>query len=58
MSRQQFGKEIIDFELIRQKFSKMAVSIYAMEAMAYMTAGVIDSYQKPDASIEAAIVKV
>ena len=56
--RKQFGKEIIQFELIRQKFSKMAVAIYAMEAMAYMTAGIIDSYQEPDASVEAAIVKV
>lgn len=58
MSRKQFGKELIEFELIRQKFSKMAVSIYAMESMAYMTAGVIDTYQVPDASVEAAIVKV
>lgn len=58
MTRQQFNKNIIDFDLIRQKFSKMAVAIYTMESMAYMTAGVIDTYQKPDASVEAAIVKV
>ncbi|KAF6026790.1 hypothetical protein EB796_014891 [Bugula neritina] len=58
MTRKQFAKEIIEFELIRQKFAKMAVSIYAMESMSYMTAGIIDSYQKPDASLEAAIVKI
>lgn len=58
MTRKQFGKELVVFEEIQHKFSKMAVAIYAMEAMAYMTAGIIDSYQKPDASLEAAIVKV
>ena len=58
MTRKQFGKELIVFDMIQHKFSKMAVSIYAMESMAYMTAGVIDAYQKPDASLEAALVKV
>lgn len=36
----------------------MAVLTYAMESMAYLTAGVLDSYEQPDASVEAAIVKV
>ena len=36
----------------------MAITTYAMESMAYLTAGVLDSYQKPDASVEAAMVKV
>ncbi|XP_067931544.1 complex I assembly factor ACAD9, mitochondrial-like isoform X2 [Watersipora subatra] len=58
LTRKQFDKELIKFELIQQKFAKMAIAIYAMESMAYMTAGIIDAYQKPDASIEAAIVKV
>ena len=58
MTRQQFGKELVQFEAIKHKFSKMAVAVYAMESMSYMTAGIIDAYQKPDASIEAAIVKV
>ena len=34
------------------------MNIYAMESMCYMTAGILDSYQNPDAAIEAAIVKV
>lgn len=36
----------------------MAVTTYAMESMAYLTALTLDSYQQPDASVEAAIVKV
>ena len=58
MTRKQFNKEIIECELIRSKFAKMAISVYAMEAMSYMTAGIIDAYQEPDASLEAAMVKV
>ena len=34
------------------------MTVYAMESMAYMTAGILDSHEKPDAAIEAAIVKV
>ena len=29
-----------------------------MESMAYLTAGLIDKYEKPDLSVEAAMVKV
>ena len=36
----------------------MAVTTYAMESMAYLTAGIIDEYQEPDCSVEAAMVKV
>ena len=39
ITRKQFGKPLKDFELIQEKFAKMATSIYAMESMAYMTAG-------------------
>lgn len=58
VTRKQFNKEIIEYDLIRSKFAKMAVSVYAMESMSYMTAGIIDAYQEPDASVEAAMVKV
>ena len=37
--RKQFGKPLKDFELMQEKFAKMACSIYAMESMAYLTAG-------------------
>ena len=42
----------------QEKFAKMALRCYVMESMAYMTAGILDNHEKPDASVEAAIVKV
>jgi hypothetical protein len=36
----------------------MTITTYAMESMAYLTAGTLDLHQKPDVSLEAAIVKV
>lgn len=39
INRKQFGKPLKDFELMQEKFAKMACSIYAMESMAYLTAG-------------------
>ena len=44
--------------LFQEKFAKMAITTYAMESMAYLTAGTLDNHQKPDASVEAAMVKV
>lgn len=39
VTRKQFGKSISEFELIQEKFAKMASTIYAMESMAYLTSG-------------------
>lgn len=39
IQRKQFGKALREFELIQEKFAKMATSVYAMESMAYLTAG-------------------
>ena len=36
----------------------MAVYAYAMESMAYRTAAILDENDEPDASVEAAMVKV
>lgn len=58
MERKQFGRHLSDFALIREKFARMSVHIYAMESMAYLTAGVIDGQENADCSVEAAIVKV
>jgi alkylation response protein AidB-like acyl-CoA dehydrogenase len=41
--RQQFGKPIAEFDLIRKKIGDIATSIYAAESMAYRTAGLIDA---------------
>ncbi|XP_071082793.1 complex I assembly factor ACAD9, mitochondrial-like isoform X1 [Haliotis cracherodii] len=57
-TRSQFGRKLAEFGLIQEKFAKMAVTVYAMESMAYLTAGIIDQYDQPDCSVEAAMVKV
>lgn len=41
VSRKQFGKALMEFELIQEKFAKMACTVYAMESMAYLTSGAI-----------------
>lgn len=56
--RKQFGHQLKEFAMIKEKFAGMAVNIYAMESMAYLTAGMLDGQQDPDCSVEAAIVKV
>ncbi|XP_063602339.1 complex I assembly factor ACAD9, mitochondrial-like [Penaeus indicus] len=58
MERKQFGRHLTDFALIREKFARMCVHIYAMESMAYLTAGVLDGQENADCSVEAAIVKI
>ena len=57
-TRVQFGKSLKEFEMIQEKFAKMACTVYAMESMAYLTAGMLDSYDAPDCAMEAAMVKV
>lgn len=44
--------------VIREKLAKAACSIYAIESMIYLTTGIIDTYEKADVDIEAAIIKV
>jgi len=60
--RKQFGKSLAEFELIQQKIFNMSQEAYAMESMAYMTAGQLDKLDEdgnpPDCSIEAAMVKI
>ncbi|KDR19102.1 hypothetical protein L798_06335, partial [Zootermopsis nevadensis] len=58
INRQQFGKPLAEFELIQEKFAKITCLTYAMESMAYLTAGMLDTYENPDCAVEAAIVKV
>jgi acyl-CoA dehydrogenase family member 9 len=56
--RKQFGKQLKEFEIIKEKVAKISMDVYAMESMAYMTAGILDSYTDPDCAMEAAMVKV
>ena len=55
--RQQFGKKLRDFGLIKKKFADMAISVYAAESMTYMTCGLMDRGSR-DYAIEAAMSKV
>lgn len=56
-SRQQFGKPIADFGLMKQKIGHMVVECYATEAVVNMVAGLVDQGYE-DYAVEAAISKV
>jgi len=55
--RQQFGKPIAEYGLIKQKLGHMVVDCYAAEATVAMVAGLIDRGVE-DYAVEAAISKV
>jgi acyl-CoA dehydrogenase family protein 9 len=55
--RRQFQTRIADFEMVRAKFARMVVNTYALEAMVYLTAGLIDR-GLPDYSLEGACCKI
>jgi acyl-CoA dehydrogenase family protein 9 len=56
-NRRQFGRPIVEFEMIEEKIALMAVNLYAMEAMTYLTAGLCD-HGVHDYSVESAMGKV
>jgi len=55
--RRQFGRPLADLELIKKKLAYLAATAYAMEAMTYETAALIDSGAE-DYMLETAILKV
>ncbi len=55
--RRQFGTPIAEFEMIRNKFSRMVANTYALESMVYLTAALIDR-GLPDYSLEGACCKI
>lgn len=57
LEREQFGRSIADFGLIKKKISDMTVDCFAAESAVWMVAQYIDSGSS-DYSIEAAISKV
>lgn len=54
--RRQFGRSVVEFEMLREKFAEMALDVFALESMVYLTAGMIA--RGDDAAVEAAICKV
>ncbi len=55
--RKQFGRPIGDFHLIRQKIASMAEAVFAMDAMTYLSAGMVDRHDD-DLMLETAICKL
>jgi acyl-CoA dehydrogenase family protein 9 len=56
-TRFQFGRPLSDFELVRQMVANMAAMDYAMDAVLYMTTGMLDRHDE-DIMMETAICKV
>jgi acyl-CoA dehydrogenase family member 9 len=55
--RQQFGRPIAEFELIREKLGRCAQEIHALECMTFLTTGLADRGHE-DLALEAAACKV
>ena len=55
--RYQFGDPLSDKQLVKQRIAHMAAMTYAMDAMLYMTTGMLDRGDK-DIMVETAICKV
>ncbi|MEL6798058.1 MAG: acyl-CoA dehydrogenase, partial [Planctomycetota bacterium] len=56
-TRYQFGDPLSDKQLVKQRIAHMAAMVYAMDAMLYMTTGMLDRGDK-DIMVETAICKV
>ena len=56
-AREQFGRPLIDFELVEEKAAWMATSIYGLESMSYLTTGLVD-LGVADFSLESAMTKI
>ncbi len=56
-TRQQFGRPIGEFHLVKQKLARMAETVFAMDAMTYLAAGLVDRHAE-DIVLETAICKL
>jgi len=55
--RHQFGQPLADFELVEEKVGWLVSYLYGLEAMCFLTTGLVDK-GVPDYSLESAICKV
>ncbi|MBS2018755.1 MAG: acyl-CoA dehydrogenase family protein [Deltaproteobacteria bacterium] len=55
--RKTFGRNIGEFGLVRDKVAQMSSELFALESMAYLTTGLVDS-GRCDFTVESAICKV
>ncbi|MDQ4137872.1 MAG: hypothetical protein M3116_03365, partial [Actinomycetota bacterium] len=53
----QFGRELIDFEMVEEKLAWMNTRIYGLESASYLTTGLVDRGEA-DFSLESAMTKV
>jgi acyl-CoA dehydrogenase family protein 9 len=56
-TRYQFGRPLSDFELVRQRIARINAMNYAMDAMLYMTTGMLERGDE-DIMLETAVCKV
>ncbi|HEY2588949.1 MAG TPA: acyl-CoA dehydrogenase family protein [Tepidisphaeraceae bacterium] len=56
-TRYQFQRPLADFELVQAKIANMAALTYAMDAMLYMTTGMLDRHDE-DIMVETAVCKL
>ncbi|KAA0215606.1 MAG: acyl-CoA dehydrogenase [Leptolyngbya sp. PLA3] len=56
-TRYQFGRPLADFELVKLRIARMAALTYAMDAVLYMTTGMLDRHDE-DIMLETATCKV
>ena len=56
-TRYQFQRPLSDFDLVRQKIANMSAMVYAMDAVLYMTTGMLDR-NDDDIMLETAACKV
>ena len=54
----RFDRNLSQFPLVQERIARVEASLYAMEAMTYLTAGIVDSYQQADVACESALVKI
>ncbi|HED53213.1 MAG TPA: acyl-CoA dehydrogenase [Phycisphaerales bacterium] len=55
-TRYQFGDPLSDKQLVRERIAHMASLVYAMDAVLYMTTGMLDRHD-PDIMVETAVCK-
>ncbi len=56
-NRRQFGRSISEFGLVKQKLARMAETTFAMDAITYLCAGMVDRHE-PDLMLETAMAKL
>ena len=56
-TRVQFGRPISEFHLVKEKIGRMAENVFAMDALTYLAAGLVDRHEG-DIMLETAISKL